>query len=272
VDRVSFLQSLIDIAGMGLEIGPSYNPVVSKASGARVEVVDHASTEQIRAKYRDVPGVNADRIEDVDFVIDGGRRLRDVVGKPSFYDYVIASHVIEHTPDMISFLQDCDCLLKAGGHLLLAIPDKRYCFDVYRPISTTGDVLQAFVEGRTRHPAGKAFDHVSSLAILTAQGERTLQNSVAAAYDLFKLVQNSSDYHDIHAWQYTPSSFRLIVQDLNALGLLQLREVEFRDTVGPEFYFVLSSNGTGSGLSRQELVERSLKETSVSSIFGGPVS
>jgi|SRR5215469_697011 len=267
MDRSKFLRSLVHICGCGLEIGPSYNPVVTKASGARVEILDHASTEEIRAKYRSVSNVDTNQIEDVDFVMDG-RRMRDVVGKQSAYDYIIASHVIEHTPDMVSFLQDCEWLLKTGGRLLLAVPDKRFCFDVYRPTSTTGDVLQAFLEQRKRHTPGKAFDHVSSIANLTPEGERVLAHSLTDAYSLFTAMQSSNDYHDVHAWQYTPSSFRLILQDLNALGVLELREAEFHDTVGLEFYSVLSRVGAGSQLPRPELLERSLDELRAPTIFG----
>src|SRR5215469_16435594 len=266
-ERIKFLQSLVNVGGFGLEIGPSYNPVVTKASGARVDILDHASTEQIRAKYRGVPTVDANRIEEVDFVMDG-RSMREVVGKHAAYDYIIASHVIEHMPDMVSFLQDCEWLLKPNGRLLLAVPDKRRCFDVYRPTSSTGDVLQAFLERRKRHTPGKGFDHVSSIASLTPEGERVLAHSLTDAYSLFTAMQSSNDYHDVHAWQYTPSSFRLILQDLNALGVLELREAEFHDTVGLEFYSVLSRVGAGSQLPRPELLERSLDELRAPTIFG----
>jgi len=35
MDRVAILDRMFNRAGFGLEIGPSFNPVVPKASGAR---------------------------------------------------------------------------------------------------------------------------------------------------------------------------------------------------------------------------------------------
>ena len=40
MDRVQILTSMFDPSGFGLEIGPSYNPLVPKSSGARIETID----------------------------------------------------------------------------------------------------------------------------------------------------------------------------------------------------------------------------------------
>ena len=55
----------------------------------------------------------------------------------------IASHVIEHTTDFIGFLDAAATLLAPDGVVILAVPDKRYCFDYFRPLTTTGKVLDA---------------------------------------------------------------------------------------------------------------------------------
>ena len=78
------------------------------------------------------------------------------------FDAFIASHVIEHTPDLIDFLQTSEILLKSSGVVVLAIPDKRYCFDYFQPLTTPGQVLAAHAEGRSRHTRRTAFDHVAS--------------------------------------------------------------------------------------------------------------
>ena len=158
MDRTARLLSMFDATGLGLEVGPSYNPLLPKSAGYNVEIFDHADAETLRAKYRD----NASQIEEVDYVSDG-RGLLDVIGEPGRYDYIVASHVIEHVADIVRFVQDCETLLKDGGTLVLAVPDKRYCFDTLRPISTVGQALQAFAEKRTRHSPGVVFDHLSMI-------------------------------------------------------------------------------------------------------------
>lgn len=149
--RADLIRSLVDLGGRGLEIGPSYNPIVPKSSGANVEVLDHAPAQQLRAHYAGDVNVDSNLIEEVDFVTEG-RSMVDAVGELGRYDWIIASHVIEHQPDLIGFLKDCSALLRANGKLALAVPDKRFCFDVFRPVSSTGALLQAHHEKRTRLP------------------------------------------------------------------------------------------------------------------------
>src|SRR6266566_3060251 len=43
----------------------------------------------------------------------------------------------------VHVLDDCDSLLKKGGVLSLVVPDKRYCFDRFRPLTDVGRVIDA---------------------------------------------------------------------------------------------------------------------------------
>jgi len=74
------------------------------------------------------------------------------------FDAFIASHVIEHTTDLIGFLDTAETLLCPSGIVILAIPDKRYCFDYFRPLTTTGEVLCASASRRSRHTRRIIFD------------------------------------------------------------------------------------------------------------------
>lgn len=80
MDRLDKALHGIDRAGRGLEIGPSYDPLVTKASGARVETVDHATRDELVTKYSGFGlGVEQlDRIEDVDHIWHGGSLLQVV--------------------------------------------------------------------------------------------------------------------------------------------------------------------------------------------------
>lgn len=153
---------LIDQAGLGLEIGPSHNPIAPKKKGYKVHILDHASAEELRAKYLN-HGLNLDNIEEVDFIWQG-QPLPELIGKKHCYDWIIASHVAEHLPDLIAFLQQCEELLKPKGVLSLVIPDKRYCFDYFQPLSTTGMLLDAYAEQRTRPSQGQIFDFFANAA------------------------------------------------------------------------------------------------------------
>ena len=150
----------VDLAGRGLEIGPSYHPLLPKSSGARVETVDHANRVELIEKYRGygVPPGKIAAIENVDHIwVDGS--LVDVVGERGAFDYILASHVIEHMVDFIGFLQDCEALLREGGALSLVVPDKRFCFDVFQPLTTVGMTVDAHRAGARVHPPGTVIDH-----------------------------------------------------------------------------------------------------------------
>jgi SAM-dependent methyltransferase len=258
--REEILLSMFDRSGLGLEVGPSYNPLVPKSRAFNVETLDYTDKAGLIKKYEADPTVDTSRIEEVDFV-SNGRSMLDVIGQEQRYDYIVASHVIEHTPNMLGFMNECDRLLKPNGNLVLAVPDKRYCFDILRPLSSTGDILDAFVEKRTRHTPGKVFDLPANLCDRNgvsgwyhgAPGDLALRYDLRHAKELFENAQTTSDYLDTHAWMYTPSSFRLILGDLNEMNLLELREDKFRDTYGFEFFVTLSRKGAGCAIGRLEL-------------------
>jgi SAM-dependent methyltransferase len=273
-DRVSALRSMLKTEGFGLEIGPSYSPLLPKAEGFNVEVLDHASQEELRKKYEGFAGVDIDKIEIVDFISDG-RPMTDVIGMKSRYDYIVASHVIEHTPDLVGFLQDCAALLKEGGSLLLAIPDKRFCFDVFRPPTSVGQIVQAHVEKRTRHVAGTILDNFAMLAergknIVWPASDTTpieLRYSLTETMNAFRQIaltepieSEPAVYHDAHAWTFTPSSFRYIISVLFEIEYVTLREAHFELPGSFEFFIALSKSGVGSGISHNELLRRSLEE------------
>lgn len=113
----------VDKNGRGIEIGPSYNPIVPRSEGYDVDVIDHMSRAELIAKYRKL-GLAADHldnIENVDFIWQD-QSYEELTGNSKYYDWIIASHVIEHTPDLIEFLNRCDQVLKDDGVLSLVVP------------------------------------------------------------------------------------------------------------------------------------------------------
>jgi SAM-dependent methyltransferase len=264
-NRRDQLLSLFDSRGHGLEIGASFSPLLPKSEGYDVKVLDHASTEELVNKYRNA-GVDIGRIEAVDYVSDGGS-LVDAIGQEACFDFIVASHVIEHTVNLLGFLRDCERLLKPEGVLVLAVPDKRFSFDVLRPTSTTGDVLQADADGRTRHSLGALFDEVAynclragALAWPRADDKPlAFAASLEAARGIFESTRRNPVFHDIHAWQFTPSSFRLIVNDLHEIGYIALKEAALLESES-EFFVTLSRTGAGAGMGRLQLAQRVVAE------------
>jgi hypothetical protein len=267
MDRLQIITSMFEKVGVGLEIGPSYNPIIPKSSGARIESLDHLDQAGLILKYKDEPNVDITRIEPVDYVSDGGP-ITETIPYSNYYSYILASHVIEHMPNPLGFLRDCSSLLTQSGVVVLVVPDRRYCFDYFRPASTTGAILQAYRSNRRRHLPGTLFDHaayVSRRGPKIAWSERdtepvTFVHTLAEAASGFADYDVETPYADCHAWQFTPSSLRLILSDLAESAFLDLREHAFHDTVECEFFVALSRRGQGCPVDRLTLATMALME------------
>jgi len=231
---------------LGLEIGPSYNPVAPKKEGWNVQSIDHLDAVGLREKYS-AWGVDVSNIEDVDYIA-GEDGIFQAIGEADKFDYIIASHVIEHMPDIISFLLDCEKLLKLGGLLSLAIPDKRYCFDFLKPLSTTGQIIQANLEKRKRHSPGVIFDahalHVSYKGEIVWGGEIEEGNLtfIHTPKEAIKIMEDyilSGNFMDVHAWQFTPKSLPSIFRDLINLGFIKMEIIAESESFGYEFFIAL---------------------------------
>ncbi len=246
--------------GRGIEIGPSHRPIAPKREGYNVHIIDHMSREKLIGKYKD-HNVDLENIEEVDFIWQG-ESYSDLTGKRKYYDWIIASHVIEHAPDFIGFLNDCDAILKDDGVISLVVPDKRYCFDHYRPITGLSKIIDNYFQKATVHTPGTVAEYFFNVVKRSGSiawnsnttGDYALIHDVNQALKAMNSVHENNRYFDVHAWCFVPYSFRLIIQDLFSLGLIALQEVEFFPTKGCEFFITLSRRGGGVKISRLEML------------------
>jgi SAM-dependent methyltransferase len=126
-----------------LEIGGGYSPLITKADGWNSFSLDHATRDQLVAKYA-AHGRDTSRIEHVDFLWTGGP-LESAIPPEQLgsFDACVASHLIEHIPDPISFYNSLARILDPNGVISLVVPDKRFIFDFFRPISTTSQLIES---------------------------------------------------------------------------------------------------------------------------------
>ena len=200
------------------------------------------------------PSVSTERIEAVDFVWTQGQ-ISDAVDPAlhGSFDALVASHVIEHVPDFVGFLAGAATLLRQSGTVILAVPDKRFCFDYFRPLTNTAHVLEAHHLRRSRHPARTAYEQYAYCINndgIGAWGQDRLKalsftNDVEFAYKMFREINEApaSDYLDLHVWQFSPSSFELMILELARIGLLDWQIERISPVGGCEFYVWLRRGG-----------------------------
>ena len=246
MDRKDLITDKCDLNGKGLEIGPSLNPVVPKRDGYDVETIDHTDKKGLQEKYLQ-QGLDISNIEEVDYIWNG-KPYTELTGKTDYYNYIIASHVIEHTNDLISFFRDCSALLKENGVLSLVIPDKRYCFDYLRPVTSISQVLDSHINHSDFHKPGSVYEHVSTacrsmgdIAWVHPAPPVDLEfvHSIETAVNMYNKALEQTEYIDIHNWAFTKNSFLQLIYDLNCLGLVDLQVIKSFDTAGHEFYVSL---------------------------------
>lgn len=266
MSRKEKILSAIDPASQsGIEIGALMNPIVTRKMGD-IAYVDHASTSDLREWYRNDPNVNIEKIVDVNYVW-GESSLEEAVGAGKKFDYVIASHVIEHVPDMITWLSEISTILKTGGILSLVVPDKRYTFDRLRRETVPADLVEAYTR-RLRKPSSKQiFDHFSMVVEADAQkiwdGEveehefKKMFTEQAALNACRDAIENEK-YIDSHCWVFTPFSFFENLKTLIHLDLFDFELVEFRDTERGQIEFFATLRKLDDALPQAERQARAL--------------
>jgi len=231
-----------DQALRGIEVGPLDRPLVKK-SECSVLYVDHLNTEGLREKYQHDAGVIQSEIEDVDLVWDGS--YKKILETPGL-DFVVASHVIEHVPDLVYFLEDLSEVLKQGGLLYLVIPDKRFTFDFLRQTTSISEVLAANLIKQQKPSLSQILDELvfaSDHSITTGWADiptgyaPKTSRSIAEAFQIAKNVQNRDSYFDVHCWIFTPQSFVNLIEQLIELKIINYRIQKIIETEYNEFEF-----------------------------------
>lgn len=259
--RLSILSRHIDLTQtIGLEIGPLCRPLVTPecvSPDGRIEYLDHLDRDGLRQKYKDDPQVNIDQIVSVDHICDDGDLSSLDIDRP--FDYIVASHVVEHIPDLLSWFDNIGRLLRPGGILFLAVPDKRFTFDYVRPVSTPGQYVETNLLGRKRPTIKDVFDH-HALITNTHGGEvwqgqydddkLLFRNNPLDAYNLSKEALAPERYIDVHVGVFTSTSFISLVKIFISIKRLFFKIAGFYD-VSPnqiEFYVVFQRPEESEGI------------------------
>ena len=157
-------------------------------------------------------------------MIDDGERLGTVADGSQ--DFVIANHFIEHTQDPIGTLKSHMRVLRAGGVLYMAVPDKRLTFDREREITPLEHVVRDYADG----PAWSKRRHFEEWARFV---DGVDESRIAARAD--ELIEDDYSIH-FHVW--TPDAFLEMLSHARTHLGLEI-EIESIERNGHEFIVIL---------------------------------
>ena len=206
----------------GLELGPFDKPLVPRHLG-NVKYLDFVDEDTLRKRCAANPNRDATQVVALDYVLGNlsiGERVREQ------FDYVVASHVIEHVPNMLGWLREVGTLLMPEtGQLFLIIPDRRFTFDAERPPTTLGELIENDELGRSRPALRSVFDgrfyHKQVRAADIWRNPRSI-DSIARTFEpeqaLALMEQSKEAYIDCHCNVFNDHEFEALIRQSGALG------------------------------------------------------
>jgi SAM-dependent methyltransferase len=138
IDRMGISANYLQ--GEGIEIGALNYPLAVPAN-ARVKYVDRITAEEHSAIFPEMPLKEMVHVD----IIDNGETLSKV--KDTSQDFVIANHFIEHCQNPAMTIENLLRVLRKGGIVFMAMPDKRYTFDKDRALTTMDHFIRDYREG-----------------------------------------------------------------------------------------------------------------------------
>lgn len=268
MNRFQLLRANKSRDALGLEIGPSWSPIFPKKEGWNIRSIDVFDQQALieRASQDPSIGERIANIEPVDYIYKGSlleavkaglsadEQARVEAGQ-GLFDYICSSHNFEHQANPIKFLIDCFCLLMPGGSLTMAIPTASRCFDRCRPLTTTGQLIDAYLDQAVKPSVGQIIDHhlffavdsESNLPVLSrvhpASRMVMPQASSGSCWNASFLLSTlstheSAEFPDVHCWLFNRFSFELILLDLQRLGVLP--SIRISSSMEREFEFIVN--------------------------------
>lgn len=227
IERASFVGSVPKVE-LVLEIGPFDRPSLS---GPTIRYFDILPQNELKARAAMEARRRPEGCPFIHFVSPTGD-LSIVEGE---FSAIFSSHCIEHQPDLIRHLRQVRRLLRPGGSYYLIVPDKRFCFDHFLPESTVDEVRAA--QGRTLHSEEAVAKHlrgtthnIPALHWLGLHGRPSTDTSAKDRNADALRRARAGEYVDVHAWQFTPSSFRQTIRTLYDSGEIDMELTNVYDT------------------------------------------
>ncbi|MEP0883663.1 class I SAM-dependent methyltransferase [Trichocoleus sp. ST-U3] len=234
LNRLQFLNNLVDLEkSEGLEIGACDLPTVSKEVG-NCEFADFRSAEEMIRLWNLPP----ETVMPVKYILQRYSEVHTQINKK--FDFVVLCHVIEHIPNVIGYIKDLHNLLKPGGVIIIACPDKRRTFDASRPSTTIEHLLDDYYNN-CNYPS---LEHILEFA--KAASDDLRQKSIKSPKEFYEwgCKNFESGMADAHCHVWTDEEFFNQISYLIEAGMIEGLEIvdkQYNNIVYNEFLIALKS-------------------------------
>jgi SAM-dependent methyltransferase len=143
------------------------------------------------------------------------------------YDFVIASHCLEHCANPIKAVMEWLRVVKKGAHILLILPDSKFTFDIYRPITT----LEHLINDYNLNTGENDLTHLNEILNLHDLNRDPLAGSKENfQHRCFNNFQNRCMHHHVFDIELLKSIFNYLNITIN-----------FVDTLKPHHLIILGT-------------------------------
>jgi len=244
--RRALIEAHVDLAKARLlELGAFDQPTY-KPGEARIEFMDYYDADALRKAARKAKNRNPETVIEVTHLCQS-KRFADSIDER--FDLIMAHHVIEHIPDVLTWLNQLEELLSDQGLIVLSIPDRRYTFDILRPVTTIVDLARCQDDDLERPTFWQVLDCVywhRSVRAIDVWNGRTCAEKVGrgrfrfpeAEAEARRLFAGDPDVH-CHVFDYP--SFHRLWSAIEESGRSHLKVLATHDVLkgGNEFHVVL---------------------------------
>jgi SAM-dependent methyltransferase len=138
LNRQRFAESFL--LGQGIEIGALNNPL-RVPEHVKVRYVDRHDHDGLREHYPELKDFNLVPVD----IVDDGEKLSTLAGASE--DFIVANHFLEHCEDPLGTLANHLRVVRVGGVIYMAVPDKNHTFDKDREITPLDHLIHDHENG-----------------------------------------------------------------------------------------------------------------------------
>ncbi|MEJ7584293.1 MAG: methyltransferase domain-containing protein [Acidimicrobiales bacterium] len=190
-----------------------------------VRYLDWFTTRELQETHRQNPKRISERMVDVTYAVKSKCFSAMIDDR---FDVVIANHVVEHIPDVITWFRELAAVCTADATIFLSVPDRNYTFDYVRPEATAVDLLRAYDADLERPDYYQILEAIYYWRPVTAAdvwtGEELSTKLASKRYSLRDAMSRATrlavGFKDSHCHVFSRDTFPAVWADLEESGLV----------------------------------------------------